>query len=537
MKYRGKLLVGLVMIILLSVTGVLYLNWIGQKDLSRTAGGIEVNWFPEPLKANDDPFFAPGLSHPDEGDFLYKMGDISKGKYAGFEYFVSYGLDFSFIDKEIGAFFNSAPVAFIRKDDRLIHVYSDEIEGSRIVNADLPPKEIEINGSSDKLVRVGAVPFFWLEVKNNLIPVEEVGDGAHLFIGKFKGITCFACGENYYYFLMAGRDGRMWAYTINFGQNLDNDLCFEAEGKIRWRSGQESEEKYQISLPSIGCSVFSYPNIEEADLVEAGASDIGTIYELTGEAREKRGREVYNIYLEERFNYMGDNINEESTRRVNENAIKYADFINDHPFVYLRDPVGRFIELVNMRYLAYFMAKPVIYLYPQREEDVSVQVDPEGGLTLTEPVYNNGWTAKAYPDGKIFNYDDGKYYKYLFWEGTARNLFSSPEGFVVRGEEMDQFLRQKLALLGLNYGETADFIDFWKPKFYVGELYFINFVPKDYLDQMAPLSIEPKPDTMIRVFMNYRKIGEIPPNFREQKLITPVRKGFTVVEWGGAGYF
>lgn len=46
------------------------------------------------------------------------------------------------------------------------------------------------------------------------------------------------------------------------------------------------------------------------------------------------------------------------------------------------------------------------------------------------------------------------------------------------------------------------------------------------------LNIEPKPDTLIRVLMEFKsstKYVDLP----EQTLLTPERKGFVVVEWGG----
>ena len=47
-----------------------------------------------------------------------------------------------------------------------------------------------------------------------------------------------------------------------------------------------------------------------------------------------------------------------------------------------------------------------------------------------------------------------------------------------------------------------------------------------------PLEITPKPDTVIRVVMAYKKILK-PYEVKEQVLESPERKGFTVVEWGG----
>ena len=47
-----------------------------------------------------------------------------------------------------------------------------------------------------------------------------------------------------------------------------------------------------------------------------------------------------------------------------------------------------------------------------------------------------------------------------------------------------------------------------------------------------PLSINPNPDTLIRVLMTYKGLNK-PINVEEQKLDTPKRNGFVVVEWGG----
>ena len=50
---------------------------------------------------------------------------------------------------------------------------------------------------------------------------------------------------------------------------------------------------------------------------------------------------------------------------------------------------------------------------------------------------------------------------------------------------------------------------------------------------MAPLAVQPQPNTIIRVFMDFQGLD----NYRQVEplvITTPVRQGFTVVEWGGA---
>lgn len=52
------------------------------------------------------------------------------------------------------------------------------------------------------------------------------------------------------------------------------------------------------------------------------------------------------------------------------------------------------------------------------------------------------------------------------------------------------------------------------------------------INENMPLEIEPTPDTIVRIVMEYKGLEE-PIEIAEQKLATPNRDGFTVVEWGG----
>ena len=51
-------------------------------------------------------------------------------------------------------------------------------------------------------------------------------------------------------------------------------------------------------------------------------------------------------------------------------------------------------------------AKPVIYLYPEKETAVDVSLDYKGELTCTYPEYDGGWSVIAKPDGTIFDKDE-----------------------------------------------------------------------------------------------------------------------------------
>ena len=54
----------------------------------------------------------------------------------------------------------------------------------------------------------------------------------------------------------------------------------------------------------------------------------------------------------------------------------------------------------------------------------------------------------------------------------------------------------------------------------------------DVYAQTAQLSVDPVPDTQLRVFMAWKPLGEA-VEIPAQSLSAPERTGFTVVEWGG----
>lgn len=184
----------------------------------------------------------------------------------------------------------------------------------------------------------------------------------------------------------------------------------------------------------------------------------------------------------------------------------------------------------------YGVAKPVIYLYPEKVQDVNVQLDKRnmnGTLDVTYPEYQaNGWNVKAFPNGKLIDKSTGKPYNYLFWEGSTDKKWNFDDGFVVKGNETAEFLEEKLSYMGLEPNEYNDFIVYWLPLMQNNEYNHIRFPNEEY-NKDFPLNITPQPDNLLRVYMIFKPLDsylEIP----EQKLEKFNRKGFTVVEWGGS---
>lgn len=179
------------------------------------------------------------------------------------------------------------------------------------------------------------------------------------------------------------------------------------------------------------------------------------------------------------------------------------------------------------------VAKPVIYLYPERTMDVDVNVLIKNGkISTTYPHIGDGWKVSAQPDGTLINYADEKEYSYLFWEASSKVEYDFSEGFVVKGEDTLTFLQEKLAYMGLTPREYNEFIVYWLPLMEGNEYNLISFQGDKYSDN-AVLEIEPQPDSILRVFMAFKAL-DTKITVREQTLTTFNRDGFTVVEWGGA---
>lgn len=175
-------------------------------------------------------------------------------------------------------------------------------------------------------------------------------------------------------------------------------------------------------------------------------------------------------------------------------------------------------------------AKPVIYLYPEEETEVTVLLDYDGQLTTTYPAYENGWTVTAAPDGTLTDAEGREYYC-LFWEGLSSWDYDFSEGFCVSGEDTAAFLEEALASLGLTDQEANEFLIYWLPKMEGNAYNLLSFQTEAYTDH-ARLTVTPRPDTVLRVFLAWKALEE-PVDIAPQALTAPVRQGFTLVEWGG----
>lgn len=331
-------------------------------------------------------------------------------------------------------------------------------------------------------------------------------------------------------------DEYMYFVTLPFGGSMRLSLkpnFLSDDGvnlQLSWNNGNKVES-YNWGDYAYGfydCFEGITPSQLRANMVRTGSTASGgPLYELPPAPYTK----VYKCLYEKTKQYDYDSMAEQSTSHYPQT---YSDFTTSHPIFFWQHPYGALMSFIRSDIQPPAeKAKPVIYLYPKKTERVSVHVDPIGGFTKTDPAYGIGWNVVATPEGKLTNRADDKTYPYLFWEGGKEGIVVTPkEGFVVARQGVAPLLEKTLSAMGLNDTERSDFIEFWAPRLTKAPYYFITFISRSEIDRVAPLSVSPAPDTVIRVLMDYKPLAA-PIVVDPLPIIPTVREGFTVVEWGG----
>lgn len=213
-----------------------------------------------------------------------------------------------------------------------------------------------------------------------------------------------------------------------------------------------------------------------------------------------------------------------------DSAISKSDFFAKKPIFFWKDGFGDYLAFLSQDFAPLAeCGKPVVYLYPEKSTNVKVSVGAD--VTKSEPLYKNGWDVVAHPSGKLVL--GGKTYDSLFWEGQGDGAYPEVNsGVIVLKENIEATLKDHLAKLGLNNKESNDFLEFWLPKMPNTPFVRLTWFGTREMDVLAPLNVVPKPDTSIRVFLDYEGL-EKSVELKSQRLTSIPRKGFTLVEWGG----
>lgn len=295
--------------------------------------------------------------------------------------------------------------------------------------------------------------------------------------------------------------------------------------KITWKDGSENVNSYMQNLIS-SCSMSgsdSYPIINPSSFLLDGKVEVGKtssntpVYQIVSEN---------NLALKEFYKFY------QSGRSEDSNTLSYEQFIKVNNNFIWQDSLGDWQIFLNEEYAPMAeCGKPVIYLYPPKETQVRVQVAAQ--ISKSEPLYpQNGWLVNAKSNGEL-TYQN-QTYPYLFWEGLGHGSYPDyrNRGVVVSQKDLRDTLYSQLSLLGLNNQESADFMDFWQNKLPTSPYVRLTWLGTKDMDELAPLTVNPLPDTKIRIFLEFEALNK-PVNLIPQILSAPKRTGFTLVEWGG----
>ena len=321
-------------------------------------------------------------------------------------------------------------------------------------------------------------------------------------------------------YILKLKSGLFTAYNSKYTFFSDNSVP-----NINWLDGTKNQDTYRQEASLGGCGnpgAYVVSSSDVADLVKiSGTTSTGeSIYEFK-DSSNRTEKFFYDLIEGKIYDY---NTNEF-------NSISYQEWASYHPVIFYKTAIGEYAIFTNNKYgTSAECGKPVIYLYPTKPTNVTVKVGAD--ITVSEPEYSNGWQVQANPDGTLKTIN-GNTYNSLFWEGIGYGMYPSiTEGFIIKQSEVKTSLVLQLKELGLNKKESSDFLEFWLPKIpstpYVRLTWFTN----KQLDQLAPLIIWPKPDTTIRIFLDFQGLQNN-ISLPIQHFTSLPRKGFTVIEWGG----
>ena len=180
------------------------------------------------------------------------------------------------------------------------------------------------------------------------------------------------------------------------------------------------------------------------------------------------------------------------------------------------------------------IAKPILYLYPKNDTNVTISFEHPEYLETTYPKFRGQWDVLAKSNGDLYDKNNNYYYA-LYWDEKKVHSVDFTTGYYVERENAISFLEQKLSYIGLSDKERNEFIMYWLPVLEKNKKSLVYFELTEERESYNKLNISPKPDSLLRLVIHIKKVDkrvDIP----KQSLVKFQRKGFVAVEWGGTTY-
>ncbi|KAJ6500664.1 hypothetical protein C8R45DRAFT_819640 [Mycena sanguinolenta] len=194
--------------------------------------------------------------------------------------------------------------------------------------------------------------------------------------------------------------------------------------------------------------------------------------------------------------------------------------------------------------------KPIIYLFSPTviEATVKLSLVPTWSFSSVYPIVpvetseSGGdvvqWNVRTHMNGNLTELGTGLETSYLFWEadvipdGRVNNSQTEPLVLPDNSDsESEQFhpascklsdenavllptsntaayLNSVLEMLGLHTEARTSFITFWLPFFLRHKQIALRFLPQSMYSYAAPLTVDPKPDVVTRIFMLFTGVTD-----------------------------
>ncbi|MCL5795595.1 MAG: hypothetical protein M1338_04565 [Patescibacteria group bacterium] len=483
-----------------------------------------VTWLTEPEKLDDLGLFKTNKDIGDEGYYIdtktyYKIANLDAGG----------SLILAFLER--GMMGNDYYIFRKDKDGKYTYIVnnSTDKENEAIVQKYMQTTQ-KINGKDSNIIFDTSTRFQSLSIPDFIQTTSGVALKTSGSYALFKDLSSpqkladTAYGSVYKTYSKSGDtingrilsiklvDSQIKYYSIKYDFITDDEVAL-----ITWSDGTKNTSKYTPEAYS-GCGHSASEHIIiNTDNLSSRLIDAG---------KTTSGDKIYTVGKDDEIMKAAhDNYKIGRTKDI----LSLEEFAAKKPVFIWKDGFNDYIIFTGRDFAGLVeCGKPVIYLYPEKTTNVSVKVGAD--ITKSDPEYNNGWEAIAQPSGKLTV--ASKIYDYLFWEGQGQEYPIINSGKVVETNNIEQVLKNDLVQLGLNQKESADFMEFWLPKMPSTPFVRLTWLGTDQMNKLAPLSVEPKPDTMIRIFLDFEGFNQ-PINITPQKLSATARIGFTLVEWGG----
>lgn len=298
--------------------------------------------------------------------------------------------------------------------------------------------------------------------------------------------------------------------------------------KISWLDGTNNENAYRTdglgSCGGGGPEIMKEPVPPESLLLAGYTINNEPVYKVT----DPNHFVITRLFTEgDTRNYYEYNA---VTKKTETGQISKRDFIDEGGVIVYVDEFGLQHVMTHTKYGPQAeCAKPVVYLYPEETTDIRVELDAL--VTVSEPDYGSGWDVTAHSDGNLIV--NGIEFESLFWDGYGNGEYPElTEGFVVPTEDALNLMEEHLETMGFNEKEISDFVEFWEPHMPAETYTRFSWIGTIGMENLAKLTIEPEPDTLIRAFVDFEGLKEM-VEIEPQTIPSYERNGFVATEWGG----